>query len=137
LVVAAEVSVFPDPSDRLTAVLIFFGVEEDGAGTGAATFGGGDVAGGEKEDEGVGVVVAVAASADPRALGGEALASGEVAVFGGSSVSAGKRETNSWLVWLKSLGRLSPSFWMFSLVAFSALIMGGSDGRTAPAETAR
>ena len=33
LAVAAEVSLFPDPSDRLMAVLIFFGVKEDGAGT--------------------------------------------------------------------------------------------------------
>jgi hypothetical protein len=41
---AAEVSAFPDPSDGLTAFLIFFGVEEDGAGTGAARFDGKDVA---------------------------------------------------------------------------------------------
>jgi FAD/FMN-containing dehydrogenase len=143
LIVAAEVSVFPDPSDRLTAVLIFFGVEEDGAGTGAATFGGRDVAGAAME--GMGGAVAIAATADSRALGGEALGFGEIApVFGGSSVSAGKRETNSSLapafaidVWLKSLGRLSPSFWMFSLVAFSALMKGGSAGKTTAADTAR
>jgi hypothetical protein len=85
LVVAAEVSVFPDPSDRLTAVLIFFGVEEDGAGTGAATFGDTDVAGGEAEDGGMGGLVAIAATADPRALGGEALWLREIVpVFGGS-----------------------------------------------------
>jgi hypothetical protein len=85
LAVAAEVSVCPDPSDRLMAVLIFFGVEEDGAGTGDATFGGTDVAEGETEDGGVGGVVASAATADPKALGGEALGSGEIVpVFGGS-----------------------------------------------------
>jgi hypothetical protein len=85
LVVAAEVSVWPDPSERLTD-LIFFGFEEDGAGTGAATFGGGrDVAGEATEGRGVGGVVAIAATADPRALGGEALALGEIgSVFGGS-----------------------------------------------------
>jgi len=85
LVVAAEVSVFPDPSDRLTAVLIFFGVEEDGAGTGAATFGGTDGAGGEMEGGGLAGAVAIGATADPRALGGEALGSGEIVPdFGGS-----------------------------------------------------
>jgi hypothetical protein len=55
--------------------LIFFGVEEDGAGTGAATFGGRDVAGAAME--GTGGAVAIAATADPRALGGEALGFGE------------------------------------------------------------
>jgi hypothetical protein len=65
--------------------LIFFGVSEDGAGTGAATFGGTDTAGGETEDGGIGGVVAVAAAADPRALGGEALWLGEIVpVFRGS-----------------------------------------------------
>jgi hypothetical protein len=76
--------VWPDPSERLID-LIFFGFEEDGAGTGA-TFGGGrDVAGEATEGRGAGGVVAIAAIADPRALGGEALALGEIgAVFGGS-----------------------------------------------------
>ena len=145
LVAAAEVSAFPNPSDPRMAVLVFFGVvffgvEEDGAGAGAATFGGRDGAGGETEDGGVGGAVASAATADPKSLAGEALGLGEtIPVFGGSSLLAGKRETNSSLapafaidVWLKSLGRLSPSLWMFSLVAFSAFIMGGSAGRTAP-----
>jgi hypothetical protein len=143
LAVAAEVSTFPDPSDRLTAVLISFGVEEDGAGTGAATFGGTDVAGAAMEE--MGGAVAIAATADPKALAGGALGLGKIVpVFGGSSLSAGKRKTNSSLepafatdVWLKSLGRLSPSFLMFSLGAFSAFIIGGSAGRTAPADTAR
>jgi hypothetical protein len=67
LAVAAEVSALSDPSDRLTAVLIFFGVAEDGAGTGAATFCGRDVAGAAME--GMGGVVAIAATADPEALG--------------------------------------------------------------------
>jgi hypothetical protein len=44
LTVAAEVSVCAGPPDRLMAVLFFFTVEEDGAGTGTATFGGKDVA---------------------------------------------------------------------------------------------
>jgi hypothetical protein len=83
LAVAAEVSTFPDPSDRLTAVLIFFGVDEDGAGTGAATFGGTDVAGAAMEE--MYGAVAIAATADPRVLGGEVLGSGEIGtVFGGS-----------------------------------------------------
>jgi len=141
LAVAAEVSTFPDPSDRLTAVLIFFGVEEDGAGTGAATFGGIEVAGAAMEE--MDGAVAIAATA-PKALAGGALGLGEiVAVFGGSSLSAGKRETNSSLeptfatdAWLKSLDRLSPSFLMFSLGAFSAFIIGGSVGKTSPADTA-
>jgi hypothetical protein len=145
LVAAAEVSAFPNPSDPRMAVLVFFGVEEDGAGAGAATFGGRDGAGGETEDGGVGGAVASAATADPKSLAGEALGLGEIIpVFGGSSLLAGKRETNSSLapafaidVWLKSLGRLSPSLWMFSLVAFSAFIMGGSAGRTAPPDMAR
>jgi hypothetical protein len=78
LAVAAEVSFFPDPSDRLVTVLIFFGVEEDGLGAGATTFGGRDVAGGAK----AGGVVAIGATV---ALGGEGLGSGEAgAVFGGS-----------------------------------------------------
>jgi hypothetical protein len=85
LVVAAKVSAFPDPSERLTAVLIFFGVAEDGAGTGAATFGGRDGAGGAMEGGGPAGAVAIGATADPRALGGEALGSGEIVpVFGGS-----------------------------------------------------
>jgi hypothetical protein len=116
LVAAAEVSAFPNPSDPRMAVLVFFGVEEDGAGAGAATFGGRDGAGGETEDGGVGGAVASAATADPKSLTGEALGLGEIIpVFGGSSLLAGKRETNSSLapafaidVWLKSLGRLSP-----------------------------
>ena len=78
------------------------------------------------EGGGLAGAVAIGATADPRALGGEALRSGEIApVFGGSWLSAENRETNSSLepalatdVWFKSLGRLSPSFWMFSLVAF-------------------
>ena len=138
LVAAAEVSAFPNTSDPRMAVLVFFGVEEDGAGAGAATFGGRDGAGGETEDGGVGGAVASAATADPKSLAGEALGLGEIIpLFGGSSLLAGKRETNSSLapafaidVWLKSLGRLSPSLWMFSLVAFSAFIMDGSAGRT-------
>jgi hypothetical protein len=60
--VAAEVSFFPDPSDRLMTVLVFFGVEEDGTSTGAATFGGRDGAGGALEANGV---VAIGATADP------------------------------------------------------------------------
>jgi len=36
LVAAAEISAFPNPSDPRMAVLVFFGVEEDGAGAGAA-----------------------------------------------------------------------------------------------------
>jgi hypothetical protein len=60
--------------------LIFFGVDEDGAGTEAATSGGGATEGRE-----AGGVVAIGATAHPRALGGEALGLGEIAaVFGGS-----------------------------------------------------
>jgi hypothetical protein len=62
-------------------VWIFFGVEEDGAGTGAGTGGGRDVAGGGAA--GAGAIGATAQ--DPRAFGGEALGLGEIdAVFGGS-----------------------------------------------------
>jgi hypothetical protein len=50
-------------------VLIFFGVEEDGAGTGAATFGGGDVAGGATKGGGADGAVTVGATAGPKALG--------------------------------------------------------------------
>jgi hypothetical protein len=64
---------------------VFFGVEEDGVGIGAATFGGRDVAGGAMEGGGAGGAVATGATADPGPLGGEALGSGEIrAVFGGS-----------------------------------------------------
>jgi hypothetical protein len=67
----------------MMAGLIFFGVDEVGAGTGAATFGGGrGVAGEATEGGGAGGAVAVAATADPKLLGGEALPSGEI--FGGS-----------------------------------------------------
>jgi hypothetical protein len=51
------------------AVLIFFGVEEDRAGTGAATFGGRDVAGGAMEGGGADGAVTIGATADPGALG--------------------------------------------------------------------
>ena len=44
LAVAAEVSVCAGPPDRLVALLFFFSVEEDGPGTGVATFDGKDVA---------------------------------------------------------------------------------------------
>ena len=89
--------------------------------------------------------VAIGATADPRVLVGEALGSGDIVpVFGGSWLSAENRETNSSLgpalatdVWFKSLGRLSLSFWMFSLGAFSAFTMGRSAGKIAPADTAR
>jgi hypothetical protein len=65
--------------------LIFFGVAEDGADTGAATFGGRDGAGGAMEGGGLAGAVAIGATADPGALGGKALGSGEiVSVFGGS-----------------------------------------------------
>ena len=64
---------------------IFFGFEEDGAGTGAATFGGRDVAASAVEGGGAAGAVAIGATApDPGALGGEALGLGEIgAVFGG------------------------------------------------------
>ena len=66
-------------------VLVFFGVEEDGADTGAGTFGCRDVAAGAMEGGGAAGAVAIGATADPRTLGGEALGSGEIgAVFGGS-----------------------------------------------------
>jgi hypothetical protein len=66
-------------------VWISFGVEEDGAGTGAATFGGRDVAVSAVEGGGAAGAVAIGATApDPGALGGEALGLGEIgAVFGG------------------------------------------------------
>ena len=66
-------------------VLIFFGVAEDAAVTGATTFGDRDGAGGAMEGGGPIAAVAIGATAGPRALGGEALALGEIgAVFGGS-----------------------------------------------------
>jgi len=67
-------------------VLIFFGVEEDGAGTGAATFGGIDVAASAVEGGGAAGAVAIGTTApDPGSLGGEALGLGEIgAVFSGS-----------------------------------------------------
>jgi hypothetical protein len=70
-------------------VWIFFGVEEDDAGTGAATFGGIDVAvsaGGALAGGGAAGAVAIGATApDPGALGGEVLGLREIgAVFGGS-----------------------------------------------------
>jgi hypothetical protein len=77
--------VFPDPLDRLMTVLIFFGVAEDAAVTGATTFGDRDGAGGAMEGGGPIAAVAIGATAGPRALGGEALALGEIgAVFGDS-----------------------------------------------------
>jgi hypothetical protein len=61
---------------------IFFGVEEDGAGTGAATFGGIDVAASAVEGAGAGAIGATAQ--DARASGGEALGLGKIgAVFDG------------------------------------------------------
>ena len=68
---------------------IFFGVEEGGAGTGAGTFGGKDVAvsaGGALAGGGAASAGAIGATAlDPTALGGETLWLGEIgAVFGGS-----------------------------------------------------
>jgi hypothetical protein len=59
------------------ADLCFFRVDEDGAGSGAATFGGKDVAasaGGALEGGGSAGAVTIEATAEPRALGGEALA---------------------------------------------------------------
>jgi hypothetical protein len=69
-------------------VWIFFGVEEDGAGTGAGTGGGRDVAvsaRGALTGRGAAGACAIGATAqDPRALGGEALGLEEIgAVFGG------------------------------------------------------
>jgi len=109
--------------------------------------------------------IAIGATArDPGALGGEELRSEEIgALLGGSRMSADHRETNSslepplavvvWLkslgrlsplepalaadVWLKSSDRLSPSFGTLSLGASSALMMGGGTGKTDPANTAR
>jgi hypothetical protein len=46
-------------------VLVFFGVEEDGTDTGAATFGGRDGARGPMEGGGADGVVAIGAIADP------------------------------------------------------------------------
>jgi hypothetical protein len=66
-------------------ILIFFGIEEDGVGAGATTFGGRDVAGGAMECGEAGGLVAIGGAADPAALGGEGLGSGEVGVvFSGS-----------------------------------------------------
>jgi hypothetical protein len=66
-------------------VLILFGVEEDGAGTGAAIFGGGDVTGGAMEGGGADGAVTIGMTADPEALGWDALGLGEIgAVSGGS-----------------------------------------------------
>ena len=64
---------------------IFFGVEEDGAGTGAATFGGIDVAASAVEGGGAAGAGAIGTTAqDARALGGEALGLGKIgAVFDG------------------------------------------------------
>ena len=68
-------------------VWIFFGIEEDGAGTRAGTGGGRDVAVSARGALGGGAAGAGAIGAtaqDPRALGGEALGLGEIgAVFGG------------------------------------------------------
>ena len=78
---AAEVSVCPDPSERMMTVWIFFGSEEGGTGAGGGTdaVAGGATAGGAAAGAG-------AIAPDPRALGGEALGLGEIgAVFFGGS----------------------------------------------------
>jgi hypothetical protein len=64
---------------------IFFGVEEDGAGTGVATFGGIVVAASAVEGAGAAGAGAIGATAqDARASGGEALGLGKIgAVFDG------------------------------------------------------
>ena len=82
---AAEVSVCPDPSERMMTVWIFFGSEEGGARTGAG--GGTDaVAGGATAGGGAAGAGAMGTAPDPRALGGEALGLGEIgAVFFGGS----------------------------------------------------
>ena len=82
---AAEVSVCPDPSERMMTVWIFFGSEEGGAGTGAG--GGTDaVAGGATAGGGAAGTGAIGATAPgPRALGG-GVGLGEIgAVFFGGS----------------------------------------------------
>ena len=81
----AEVSVCPDPSERMMTVWIFFGSEEGGAGTGAG--GGTDAIAGEATAGGgaAGTGAIGATAPDPRALGG-GVGLGEIgAVFFGGS----------------------------------------------------
>ena len=80
---AAEVSVCPDPSERMITVWIFFGSEEGGTGAGGGTDA---VAGGATAGGGAAGTGAIGATApDPRALGG-GVGLGEIgAVFFGGS----------------------------------------------------
>ena len=86
MAVPAEISVCPDPSERLMTVC-FFGVKEGGAGNGAGGCSGKDFAvsaGGALAGGAAGAGAIGATAQDARALGGEALGLKEIsAVFGG------------------------------------------------------
>ena len=119
-------------------------IGETQAGAGAGAAGGTEAAltaGGATGDGGAGGAVAIGATApDPRSPGGAAPGLGVMDAVG----SDGQRETNSSLepalardVWLELLGPASLKFGTFWLGPFSALIMDGSVGKTAPGNAAR